>query len=110
METQTEQINKALNDGFKSITERWNKEDRLNKEIRKTKKGLFLLYEGKYKIICPYYSIEYIRELKKFSYGSRLYKERRPLTEEEHKQYFKLLDKLKRINKQIDKFKGCLKC
>ena len=113
METQTEQINKALNDGFKSITERWKKEDKLNKEIRKENKGLILLYEKGLKnqsVIVPYYLLNEIKQdINLYCYGSRGYHNKRELTTEEHIKYFKLLDKLKRINKQIDKFKDGLK-
>ena len=55
----------------------------------------------------PYFLIKEINGL--YHFGSFGLPNKRELTEQEHKDYFKLLDKQKKINKQIEKFKQGLK-
>lgn len=113
-----EEINKILNSALTDLDKKWKEERKKDKQIRKENKGLFLLYSDSYKskfnnkivkpqIITPYFLIKTIDN--KFIYGSRTYNNKRELTTEEHKQYFKLLDKVKKANKNLNKFKDSLK-
>ena len=101
------QINKNLNSALTDLDKKWKEERKKAKQIRKENKGLFLLIGYKENVITPYFLIKTIDN--KFIYGSRTYNNKRELTTEEHKQYFKLLDKVKQTNNKLNKFKDSLK-
>lgn len=87
-----------------NFDERVKQEKKLFKEIEKTKKGLFLLYNKKsiYSVIVPYFSVREINlnNVLKYCYGSIIYNYKKELTEQQTKEVLNLWNKQKKLRKQ----------
>ena len=105
------ETNNLINEVLTDLNKKFRQEKIKDKQIRQNNKGLFLLWDKGlnqvFKKIAPYYLIKEIDKL--FYFGAMGLRNKRELTKQEHKDYFKLIDKQKKINKRIEKFKRDLK-